>query len=148
MFISKFCAHLFYGIVVGALVLATGCSLAKFKQNEPLIQLSVQAATARVLHEKPEWVEDTLRITEEAMRFIDGQEMVDVGKLAEYVKAQVPWDKMIPEEQALVSTLMAVVQADIEKALAGKGVRVPEEEKVVVSKVLGWVRDMAMFKAT
>lgn len=130
-------------IVPILLLLLAGCSLAKFNENKPLIQLTVQAATARVLHERPAWKDNVEKISAQAMAYVNGTDEVSVDGLAEYVKAQIPWNEMLPEEQAVAVTLLGVVQSEIERALAGRGVRTPGDTKVVVGEIVGWIHGIA-----
>ena len=133
----------FFIPVLLCFALLAGCSLTKFNENKPLIQLTVQAATARVLHERPNWKDDVEKISAQAMAYVNGTDEVSVAGLADYVKAQIPWDDMLPEEQAVAVTLLDVVQSEIERALAERGVKSPGETKVIVGEIVGWIHGIA-----
>ena len=79
-------------------ILVTACSLAQLRQHEPLVQLTVQAATARVLAEKPAWKVPVREITETLLTYSDGTAELSIAGLTEYASGQIPWDKITPEE--------------------------------------------------
>lgn len=121
-----------------------GCSLTKFEQNAPVLELVVRAASARLLSDKPEWVEHTYNISSEAIKHINSREIVDLGELDSYVMSSIPWDKMLPEEKVALTMVLNRVKESIAAQLETEGVKEPEEVKVLVVNILTWVNQTAM----
>jgi len=63
--------------------------------------------------------------------------------LETYVMAQVPWDRVTPEEGELIRLVVKAIRQETEKYLADRGVANPEDISVVAVKVLGWVHEVA-----
>lgn len=126
-------------------VLATGCAtFNKVVMNDELMsQLSVEASTARVLHEHPDWKNGTIAITERATKAIDSKIVVSLEDLESFIRNQVSWYYMIPEEQALVSTLITQVRKDLESSFLARGVSNPSSKMVEVRKVIQWINETA-----
>jgi hypothetical protein len=106
-------------------------------------QLATEAATARVLHEHPEWKQTTLNITTAAMTLIDKKTIIDLAGVEAYVKAHVNWDRLTLEEQALASALISTVRANIEDSLRAKDITEPEKQMVEIHAMLGWINATA-----
>lgn len=123
-------------------LLAAGCA-GKSVQNQLLLELTVRAATSRVLHERPAWRPEVVRIAAGASLLLSGDETTTLGGLEEYVVAEVPWGQMLPEEQALARTSIGLIRATVEDHLRERGVEDPGERLVRVRQVLGWIEDTA-----
>lgn len=121
-----------------------GCSLTKFEQNAPVLELVVRAASARLLSDKPEWVEHTYNISSEAIKRINSKEVVDLGELDSYVMSAIPWDKMLPEERVVLTMVLDRVKDAIVSQLETDGVKAPEDVKVLVVNILTWVNQTSM----
>jgi hypothetical protein len=125
----------------------TGC--AKFmNEHEFTMQLSVEAATARVLHEHPTWVKQTIAIMDGAVAVIDAKTVMDLQSAEAYIKGRINWGKMMPEEQALVSALISEVRRNIEDSLRAKDIVSPELQLVEVRQVLMWINQTAKRRVT
>lgn len=84
------------------------------------------------------------RIIDTADTILDYMEKNPEGRaadIAELVKDSIPWSKLTAEENYLITTLLAVVQADIEQQIQD-GV-VSEELLLRVKTIVKWVRDAA-----
>jgi len=122
-----------------------GNQVQKFDSHSLMLQLATSAATARVLDAKPEWRERTVEIADIAIGSIDGGVVGTVDELVAVVKAEVRWEKMLPEEQALVSVLIDAVAQEIRNYLEAGGYATEEADAFLVRTrlVMLWVRDTA-----
>lgn len=127
------------------LLALSGCAAfnSLVKNNELTMQLATEAATARVIHEHPEWKTQTVRITADAMSLIDTGAVVELVAVETYIKGQINWVAMLPEEQALVSTLITQVRANLESSFLADGIIDPGLQLVEVRKTLGWMNAAA-----
>lgn len=132
---------------VAVLVLAAGCSfLTKtLNDHEAGAQIVVQAATVRVLNERPAWTDRTIEITDGAVKALEGEgdAAVILDSLETYVLGEIRWEKLLPEEEVLVRTLIEATKADLKQYLADKGYEDPGEVKVQVAQVLAWINQAA-----
>ena len=139
-------------IITLILVLFSGCASFKrlVNENEFTMQLATEAATARVLHDRPLWVWQTITITNNAMAMIDAKQFVELGDVETYVKSRMHWDTMMPEEQALVSVLISQVRRNIEDTLRARAKNITDTgtQLVEVRKVLEWINAVAKRRAT
>lgn len=131
-------------LVVLTLALA-GCATFNriVTNNELTVQLATEAATARVIHEHPSWKAQTVSIIGDAIGLIDSSALVQLDSVEAYVKDHIPWNKLMPEEQALVSILITQVRKNIEDTFRARAVTDPLQQMVEVRKVLGWINDAA-----
>jgi hypothetical protein len=139
----------FSGIMLVLLVLialsVTGCNtFNRIVKNEALVsQLAVEAATARVIHEHPGWKDGAIKIAGNAITMIDGKPEVNLASVEEYVKGMVNWSRLVPEEQALVSTLISQVAKNLEDSFRAEHITEPLAQMVQVRQVLVWIRSAA-----
>jgi len=127
----------------------TGCAFNKLvNEHSFTMQLSVEAATARVLHEHPTWTKQVIAITESAIMVIDAKTVVDLQSVETYIKGRINWGKMMPEEQALVSALISEVRRGLEDSARAKNITTPELQLVEVRQVLIWINDTAKRRET
>lgn len=136
---------IFFLIISLTALTFSGCAaFNKLVTNNALIsQLAVEAATARVIHEHPAWKSETVRITDRAVSVIDGKVVTDLASLEAYVKGQIKWDKLLPEEQAIVSVLISQVRQNLEDSFRAHNVKVPSEQLVGVRQVMVWINEAA-----
>ena len=132
-------------VFFGALIIFTGCTPFNRLVNDHAftVQLSVEAATDRVLHEHPTWTKQVISITESAIMVIDAKTVVDLQSVESYIKGRINWTKMMPEEQALVSALISEVRRSLEDSARAKNITTPELQLVEVRQVLIWINDTA-----
>ena len=139
-------------LLVGLIVLSlvTGCATFNkiVTNNELMSQLAVEAATARVIHDHPSWKASAVNITGHAIAAIDAKTTVSLADVESYVKAHVPWDKLQPEEQALVSVLITQVRQNLEDSFRAHGVELPESQLIAIREVLTWINETAARQAT
>jgi hypothetical protein len=133
----------FYTAAIALLCFLAFSGCATIGDNELVTELAVEAATAKVLHEHPEWRDKTLLITSAAAEAIDGQVVADLAGVESCVKERINWTELSPEEQALVNVLISEVLRDIEKAFSTQGVKEPAERMIKVKQVLEWVNRAA-----
>jgi len=127
-----------------AMALTSCNTFNRIVKNEALVsQLAVEAATARVIHEHPGWKNDVVRITGNALTFIDGNAEVNLVSVEEYVKGMVNWSRLVPEEQALVSTLISEVVRNLEDSFRAEHVIEPAAQMIQVRQVVQWISDSA-----
>jgi hypothetical protein len=123
---------------------ALGCStFAIVNKNEFAAQLAVEAATARVLHQHPDWKASAVSITDAAMGMINQNALVDLSSVEGYVKNKINWTRLLPEEQALVSALISECSRNIEDDLRSKNIEKPELRMIEVRKLIGWINETA-----
>jgi hypothetical protein len=137
------CAVVVICMMVAAML--SGCTaFNNLVKNDALItQLAVEAATARTLHEHPQWRAATIRISNDVISVIDGEVVSDLASIEGYVIDQIEWSKMVPEEQALVSVLIGQVRKNLEDSFRANGVKLPEEQLVSVRQLFEWIRAAA-----
>jgi hypothetical protein len=127
-------------VIVIALAFSGCTAFNNMVKNDALIsQLAVEAATARVIHEHPKWKASVVRITDNAIATIDGKVVSDLASIESYVSEQINWARLLPEEQAIVNTLIAHVRINLEDSFRANGVVKPDEQMVQVRQVLQWV---------
>jgi len=148
-------AYLLYTLIMTVAIVSGMSGCATFNRmvtNDALVsQLAVEAATARVLHEHPNWKATTVKITEGAMAVIDKKVVTDLASLESYVKDQINWSRLVPEEQALVSTLISQVRQNIEDSYRARegsadGSVIADGEQtrlIAVHQVLEWINETA-----
>ena len=141
---KAYMAYAVFAAVILLLGLATGCAkIGRFmNENEALSQITVEAATAHVLYEHPNWKKGTARITAGAMAIIDGKLEMDLASIDTFVRSEINWSRLTPEEQVLVSTLITQVRVDLRDSFLARGLK-PDEQLVVVKQVLGWINGVA-----
>lgn len=136
----KICARL--AVVVA--LLALGCAaLQPGARHEVALELGVRAATARVLHEHPTWRPEVLRIADGALALVGRDDATALGLLEQYVVAEIPWERLLPEEEELARLSLRLIRQETERYLAAQGFTEPAELRVAVGRVLGWVREVA-----
>jgi hypothetical protein len=144
---EDFMAYGFYLLIaiVAFSVGLSGCAaFNNLVKNDALIsQLAVEASTARVIHEHPDWQVDAVRITDSAISVIDGNVASDLASIGGYIESQVHWESMLPEEQAIVGTLIAHARQNLEDSFRANGVMKPAEQMVQVRQVLQWINQAA-----
>ena len=132
-------------IAVLFLFILSACSLAQFERNSDLIELTVRAATARVLAENPTWAAPAVAITHEAASLVSSGEIVRLDDLESLIVSRITWAALAPEEQVLLRTLISRVRWDLENRMLQEGI--PEEKlpdlKVKVLQVLTWINQTA-----
>jgi|GEM_PF-2515275 len=122
----------------------SACGALKVVEEKPVLaELTVRVAAARVLEEHPTWAGPARDICADVIRALDESEQVDLGLLEKAVIERVPMERLTPEEQQLVAVLVSAVREEIEAELARKGVEVPEEARVRVAAVVGWIYQVA-----
>jgi hypothetical protein len=130
-----------------ALITVVGIGCATFNSvvtNDALIsQLAVEAATARVLTEHPQWKKSTIEITSGAAAAIEASAAVSLRDVEAYVRDRIKWYNLTPEEQALLSVLITKVRTNLEDSFRAKGIEEPDREMVAVRQVLIWIHDAA-----
>lgn len=130
--------------VVAAVLLLVGCAaLQPGARHEVALELAVKAATGRVLHENPAWKSEVLRIADGALALVGRDDTTALGLLEEYVVAEIPWAKLLPEEQELARLSLRLIRQETQNYLAAQGIDDPAELRVAVARVLGWVREVA-----
>ncbi|MEW6489987.1 MAG: hypothetical protein AB1578_19020 [Thermodesulfobacteriota bacterium] len=130
-------------VVLAAVFLLVGCAaLQPGARHELALELGVKAATARVLHENPTWRAEVLRIADGALALV-GDETAALGALEQYVVAEIPWERLLPEEEELARLSLRLIREETERYLAAQGFEDPAELRVAVARVLGWVREVA-----
>lgn len=137
---------LIFGIILALVVsmFVAGCStFALVNQHQFAAQVAVEAATARVLHQHPEWKPGAVSITGAAMEAIDRNVLVDLESLDGYVRSKIDWIRFLPEEQALLSALISEARRNIEDDLRAKNIKQPELQLIEVRKMLSWIHDTA-----
>ena len=132
-------------VMLSMAVVFYGCNtFNRIVKNEALVsQLAVEAATARVLHDKPTWKNDAIRITGNALTFIDGNASVNLASVEAYVKGMVNWSRLVPEEQALVSVLISEVVHNLEDSFRAEHVIEPAAQMIQVRQVVLWINEAA-----
>lgn len=134
-------------LIIGGLTLlplVSGCALVKVAEERPVLtELAVRIAAGRVLEARPGWTEQARDISASALRALDESEQVDLAALESAVLARIPWDNLMVEEQELVTVLIRAVRSEIESELARSGVTAPDQVKVRVAAVLGWIYQVA-----
>lgn len=116
-------------------IMLSGC--ATIQERPLLLELTVRAATARLLHEHPSWREETLRITSTALLLVNQSDAAPLALIEQYVVSQIKWDGLQPEERELIRVLIGAIRQEVE----AHNVEVPSE--VVVAQVLGWIHSAA-----
>ena len=128
-------------IIAMAFVLVSCATMTK-GERDLAKELIVKAATARVLAEKPQWKDDTVRITGVALTFMVTETEVTVERLEEFVIEQIKWDDLTLEEKAMIVMLMATVREDLQRYIKERGGD-QSELRVRVAEVLGWINQTA-----
>lgn len=130
--------------LMALLPLMSGCSTVKrIASDDVTAQLVVRAAAGRVLDQRPDWVERTYKITGEVIQLATDNPQADLAGLEQAVIDRVDWQKLLPEEQALVQTLIAAARTDLEAALEKRGIREPSQVRVQVLRILGYIHQAA-----
>jgi len=120
-------------------IFVVGCSLPKFSEKSYLLELAVRAASARFIDEHKTWVDEVYAITKDAIKLIESDVNIDLKELDKFVISSIPWEKLTPEEQAIINLLLGEVKLAIEEKLKLDGFTTPEDVKIVVVEVLTWV---------
>ena len=124
--------------------LFSGCATARLFDSQPVLtELTVRVAAGRVLDENPGWVAPARDITADAIRLVTETDQVTLAGLEAYVLQQIPWQKLTVEEEELLRVLVHAVRVEIEAELARQGVTAPDEVRVQVARVLGWIYQSA-----
>ena len=139
---------IYSGIIVVLCILAlelNGCaSFNKLVTNNELVtQLAVEAATARVLHERPDWTGTTITITNDAISLINKSTVIALSQVEDYVSSEISWKNLTPEEQILVSVLLSTVTKNIEDSFRAQAITNPSAQMIEVKNVLGYINDTA-----
>lgn len=113
-----------------------------FDTHQALLELATRAATARVLAEKPAWRPTVLDIATRGQQLLTDSETT-LGALETFIAAEIPWNKLMPEEQALARVALEAIREGVENYLAKEGIQDPAEARVRVAVVLGWIADTA-----
>ena len=131
---------------LAVLVTLIGCA-SPTPRDELLLELTVRAATSRVLHERPAWRPEVVRIAGGGLLLLAGDETAALGALESYVVEEIPWSQLTPEEQALARVAIGAIRETVVQYLADRGVSAPEEVRVRVRQVLGWIEETARLGA-
>lgn len=128
-----------------AAVLFSGCAAFNkiVTNNELISQLAVESATARVLHGHPEWTARAIQLTDAAVKIIDANAAVQIADLEAYVRANINWKGLLPEEQAVLSALITQVRQNLEDSFRAHNIGDPLKQNVVVREVLTWINETA-----
>jgi hypothetical protein len=139
--------------LLGILVMVTllfplvGCSgFFNTVNNNPIAELVVRATTARTLSEHPDWAEKTFLITKEAIKMINTDKNVTVGGLKEFVIAEIEWDGLLPEEQALLVVLIDRSAENLGIKFAEQEVGSSQEKLIPVREFLVWINETAAYR--
>jgi hypothetical protein len=136
---------LIVGIVSGVFVMS-GCKTND--QDELALQLVVKAATARLLYEHPEWKDQTISITKNAIAVIDNDPNATIQIITTFVISKINENKLLPEEQALVSVFVDMVSSSIQEYLNSKGIVDNAQQMQIVRKVLVWINETAVLQSS
>ncbi len=132
-------------LVIAASLSMTGCTKVKafFGNNEALVQLTTEAATARVIHDHPQWKEPIANISAAAISAIDTGAITDLNSVSAFAISKIDMSKLTPEERVLVSMVISQITAIIIDDLKKNGSYDPASMLVEVRQVLGWVNTAA-----
>jgi len=132
-------------LIVLVVSLIVGCATFNkiVTNNELVMQLATEATTARVIHEHPEWKKPAIEITAGVITAIDARTVVNLEDIEAIVKSRIKWSVLLPEEQALLSTLISEARRGIENSLRSQGNKQPEMELIEVRKLLVWINEAA-----
>ncbi len=133
------------GLLLSLTLMLGGCA-GLSTGNKSIDELVVRAATARVLHDHPTWIAETVRITDNALERIDGKQIISLDRLEQEVIADIDWESLLPEEQAIVQTLLTAVRQGLEDHLAASGVTDPAAHLVPVRQVVVWINSTAALR--
>lgn len=128
-----------------AFAVLSGCAaFNKMVTNDALItQLAVESATARVIHEHPTWKLNAVNVTGAAIVLIDSSATVQIKDVEKFVRANIPWNNLLPEEQAILSALITQTTNNLNDSFRSQGVVDPGKQMVEVKQVLQWIHDAA-----
>ena len=129
-------------LLLGAVLLAS-CAALQWQRNEGLFQVVTEATVARLLTEKPAWVEPAYRIAGEAKAAAEAGKLVTLQALTEYTVGLIPMKDLQPEEQSLIRALVGQVAVSLEDRFEMQGVTNPSEHLVQAAQVLGWIQGVA-----
>jgi len=124
----------------------SGCAGFKAAVDDPLVEVGTRAETARILSEHPGWTERTIAITQNALDLIDGNALTTLQALQDEISRQIDWDKLLPEEQALLQAFISRIVSHLQASLAKAGVDDPQNYLVSARKVLEWINQTARLK--
>jgi hypothetical protein len=135
-------------LLMSSTVSMQGCAIttALIDDHTLIAELAVRAATGRVLEEHPDWTEQTYHITGDAIQLLSDDDTTSLAGLQQFVVEKIPWDKMTPEEQALLTTLITAVRLQVEQSLADRGVIAPGETTIRAAMVLTWINQTAKLR--
>ena len=128
--------------------LLSGCAAWQSSVDDPMTELVVRATTARVLAEHPGWTSSTVTITGNALMMIDGDPLTSLEALQESIIAQIDWNSLMPEEQALLQILISRVRVRLEERLGESGVGNPGQYLLPVKQILLWINQTAALRVT
>ncbi len=131
-----------------AVTFAVGCSgITKiFEKHDVALELVVRATAGRILTENPAWVAPAQLITAEALALIDDDPLVSLAELEQTVVARINWNKLTPEEQALLRVLISGVRQDLEEHFRQKGISDPSGAAVRAAQILNWINQSATLR--
>jgi len=133
-------------IIMTGIMFMAGCANFKAQLNDPLAEVVVRATTARVLAEHPTWTDRAVSITGSVLAVIEGDPLTSLDALEQEVVKQINWDKLLPEEQALLQVLISQVVEALEQRLAEEGLSDPGQYMMPVRQVLLWINQTASLR--
>lgn len=127
------------------LVVTAGCAtFNKVVQNNELVsRLAIESATGRVIIMHPSWKDKVVKVTDMAIEAVDAREVTTIDTVASYVQRRIAWDKMLPEEQALLGILIEEVQTELRSMIKVQSMSGSDAELIAVKKVLTWINEAA-----
>ncbi len=125
-----------------------GCSgITKiFEKHDVALELVVRATAGRILTENPHWVVPAQLITAEALTLIDDDPLVSLAELEQSIVARINWNKLTPEEQALLRVLISGVRQDLEEHFRQQGISDPSGAAVRAAQILNWINQSATLR--
>lgn len=130
-------------LIIGLVI--AGCSTLNVQDNPILSEAIIKAGTARMLTEKPSWIDDTLRISAVALAAVEADKLISLEELEKYARAQIPWDKITPEEIVLIDMLISSIRTEIDRSV--KGGEISGASAVQTSQILRWIHETAQIYA-
>lgn len=123
--------------------LLCGCAGKVFERHDTALELVVRATAGRVLTDHPQWVDASYKITADAIRAIQTDEVTSLDLLEQFIVSRIAWDKMSYEEKDLLMFMIGQVRLDVTDYLKQSGEKDPQAALVRVAKVLQWINQTA-----
>lgn len=134
-------------LLIAVVVLLSGCSLLQSglsgedPRSELVTKAVVVSGTIRIIDGDAARRDEVVKIADTILQYMEKNPEGRAAEIGELVKDTIPWSKLTPEENYLVTTLLAVVQTDIEQKISEGAVSA--ETLLRVKAVVLWVKGAA-----